>query len=139
MLKQGKGTADHLLPLGDWFDFFFHIIHFVSALARLSRRQSIALVSLCSPTIDPLCIHSPFYPRLVTEGWGAEPGHPSIPSPIHPSIHLGIHPSIHPSIHLPTAINPSIHPCQFSESFQYNGRDNISLRINDNRYHSTDK
>ena len=23
MLKQGKGTADHLLPLGDWFFSFF--------------------------------------------------------------------------------------------------------------------
>ena len=32
VVKQGRGTDDHLLPLGDWFSFFLSVTYFFLCL-----------------------------------------------------------------------------------------------------------
>ena len=46
MLKQGKGTAEYLLPLGDWFSF--SLSFFLSIFLPLSLSLSLALLT-CLP------------------------------------------------------------------------------------------
>ena len=39
MSKQGKGTADHILPLGDWFNSNGLIIEAANKLIRLIKSR----------------------------------------------------------------------------------------------------
>ena len=50
-IKRGKGTTDHMMPLGDWFSLIF------------IRRSKIAILepNILAGTRDPLSISTPFW------------------------------------------------------------------------------
>ena len=44
-IKRGKGTADHMMPLGDWFSFFLSFIHsFILSVFVLGQKYNLTFL-----------------------------------------------------------------------------------------------